>query len=435
MRLVLFKVYNQFMQPSQNNWAGNYQYSAIRIHHPITLEQVQELVRRAEKIRALGTRHCFNDIADSSAELISLEHLDRVISLDKERLTVTVEGGIRYGQLCQYLYQEGFALHNLASLPHISIAGACATATHGSGNKNGNLATAVSGMELVLADGSMVVLSREKDRDSFQGMVVGLGGFGVVTKLTLDIQPSFDVRQYVYEALPFSELENHFDEITAGGYSVSLFTDWETEGIDQVWLKRRVIGDVHYEAAPEYFGAKLATRNLHPIASISAENCTEQMGIPGPWHERLPHFRMNHTPSSGAELQSEYYLLRKYAFQALLAINGLRQQVTPLIQISEIRTIAADDLWMSPCYQQDCVAIHFTWKKDKPAVKGLLPRLEAALAPFEVRPHWGKLFTMPWDQIGSRYEKLQDFRQLLVAYDPQGKFRNSFLDRYIFAET
>jgi xylitol oxidase len=435
MRLVLFKVYNQFMQPSQNNWAGNYQYSAIRIHHPITLEQVQELVRRAEKIRALGTRHCFNDIADSSAELISLEHLDRVISLDKERLTVTVEGGIRYGQLCQYLYQEGFALHNLASLPHISIAGACATATHGSGNKNGNLATAVSGMELVLADGSMVVLSREKDRDSFQGMVVGLGGFGVVTKLTLDIQPSFDVRQYVYEALPFSELENHFDEITAGGYSVSLFTDWETEGIDQVWLKRRVIGDVHYEAAPEYFGAKLATRNLHPIASISAENCTEQMGIPGPWHERLPHFRMNHTPSSGAELQSEYYLPRKYAFQALLAINGLRQQVTPLIQISEIRTIAADDLWMSPCYQQDCVAIHFTWKKDKPAVKGLLPRLEAALAPFEVRPHWGKLFTMPWDQIGSRYEKLQDFRQLLVAYDPQGKFRNSFLDRYIFAET
>jgi xylitol oxidase len=435
MRLVLFKVYNQFMQPSQNNWAGNYQYSAIRIHHPITLEQVQELVRRAEKIRALGTRHCFNDIADSSAELISLEHLDRVISLDKERLTVTVEGGIRYGQLCQYLYQEGFALHNLASLPHISIAGACATATHGSGNKNGNLATAVSGMELVLADGSMVVLSREKDRDSFQGMVVGLGGFGVVTKLTLDIQPSFDVRQYVYEALPFSELENHFDEITAGGYSVSLFTDWETEGIDQVWLKRRVIGDVHYEAAPEYFGAKLATRNLHPIASISAENCTEQMGIPGPWHERLPHFRMNHTPSSGAELQSEYYLPRKYAFQALLAINGLRQQVTPLIQISEIRTIAADDLWMSPCYQQDCVAIHFTWKKDKPAVKGLLPRLEAALAPFEVRPHWGKLFTMPPDQIGSRYEKLQDFRQLLVAYDPQGKFRNSFLDRYIFAET
>jgi xylitol oxidase len=435
MRLVLFKVYNQFMQPSQNNWAGNYQYSAIRIHHPITLEQVQELVRRAEKIRALGTRHCFNDIADSSAELISLEHLDRVISLDKERLTVIVEGGIRYGQLCQYLYQEGFALHNLASLPHISIAGACATATHGSGNKNGNLATAVSGMELVLADGSMVVLSREKDRDSFQGMVVGLGGFGVVTKLTLDIQPSFDVRQYVYEALPFSELENHFDEITAGGYSVSLFTDWETEGIDQVWLKRRVIGDVHYEAAPEYFGAKLATRNLHPIASISAENCTEQMGIPGPWHERLPHFRMNHTPSSGAELQSEYYLPRKYAFQALLAINGLRQQVTPLIQISEIRTIAADDLWMSPCYQQDCVAIHFTWKKDKPAVKGLLPRLEAALAPFEVRPHWGKLFTMPPDQIGSRYEKLQDFRQLLVAYDPQGKFRNSFLDRYIFAET
>ena len=420
------------MQTQQRNWAGNYQYKAAAIHHPKTLEEVQGLVRQGTKIRALGTRHCFNDIADSDQELISLEHFDHVLSLDKERLTVTVEGGIRYGQASQFLHREGFALHNLASLPHISIAGACATATHGSGNKNGNLATAVSAMELVTADGEVITLSREKDEDSFHGMVVSLGGFGVITKLTLDIQPTFDVQQFVYENLPFHELEHHFDDITAGGYSVSLFTDWGKETIDQVWLKRRVTNGGTVEAEPVYFGATLATRHLHPIAGISAENCTEQMGIPGPWHERLPHFRMDHTPSSGEELQSEYFVPRKYAYRALLAIQRLHEQVTPLLQISEVRTIAADDLWMSPCHKQDCVAIHFTWKKDEPAVMRLLPTVEAALAPFEVRPHWGKLFTMSPDQIGIRYEKLQDFRRLLSEYDPQGKFRNAFLDRYIF---
>jgi alditol oxidase len=420
------------MQPRLRNWAGNYQYNAARIHHPETLQQLQELVGRGKNIRALGTRHSFNDIADSTQELISLENFDQILSLDKERLRVTVEGGIRYGQLCRYLYQEGFALHNLASLPHISIAGACATATHGSGNKNGNLATIVSEMELVVADGSTVVLSREKDGDPFQGMIVGLGGFGIVAKLTLDVQPTFDVGQYVYENLPFGELENHFDDITAGAYSVSLFTDWEKETINQVWLKRRLTNEMKFEAEPGYFGATLAARPLHPIASISAENCTEQMGIPGPWHERLPHFRMDHTPSSGEELQSEYFVPRKYAFRALLAINRFCEHVTPLLQISEIRTIAADDLWMSPCYKQDCVAIHFTWKKDEPAVKALLPEIEAALAPFEARPHWGKLFTMSPAQIASRYEKVRDFRHLLVEYDPQGKFRNAFLDSYLF---
>jgi xylitol oxidase len=352
--------------------------------------------------------------------------------LDKERLSVTVEGGIRYGQLSQYLHQEGFALHNLASLPHISIAGACATATHGSGNTNGNLATAVSVMEIVTANGEIANVSRVKSKDLFNGMVVGLGGFGIVTKLTLTIQPTFDVKQYVYLNLPFSELEHHFDEITSGGYSVSLFTDWEKETVNQVWLKRRVIEGETIEAESEYFGATLATRNLHPISDISAENCTEQMGVPGPWHERLPHFRMDHTPSSGEELQSEYFVPRQYAVQALLVISRLREYITPLLHISEIRTISADDLWMSPCYQQDCVALHFTWKKDEPAMMGLLPRIEEALAPFEARPHWGKLFTMSPEQVRSRYEKLHDFHHLLSEYDSQGKFRNPFLDKNIF---
>ncbi len=416
----------------QKNWAGNFEYSAERIHHPKTLDEVRDIVRRAEKIRTLGSRHSFNRIADSPQDIISSDSFNRVISLDKDRLTVTVEGGIRYGELSQYLHGEGYALHNLASLPHISVAGACATATHGSGVENGNLATAVSAMEIVTADGEVINVSREKDGDTFNGMVVGLGGFGVVTKLTFDIQPTFDVGQDIYENLPLHELENHFDEIMSSGYSVSLFTDWKTETVNQVWVKRRLLDGKNIEAESNFFGATPATRRMHPIGELSSENCTEQMGIPGAWQDRLPHFRMDHTPSSGEELQAEYFVAREDAVAALLALNEIREHIAPLLMISEVRTIAADDLWMSMCYKQDSVALHFTWKMNEPAVLQLLPMIEVQLAPFKARPHWGKLFMISPMQLEQRYERMSDFRVLLNQYDPQGKFRNAFLDLNVF---
>jgi len=415
-----------------SNWAGNYTYRAVQLHQPETVEQIQELVIRSNKLKALGTRHSFNDIADSPGDLISLEHFNQIVALDPERRTVTVEAGVRYGQLARWLHGEGYALHNLASLPHISVAGACATATHGSGDQHGNLATVVSAMEMVTGDGDVIVLSREQNRAQLQGAVVGLGGLGVVTKLTLDISPTFEMRQDVYENLPLPQLEDHFDELFSSVYSVSLFTDWRNATFNQVWLKRHIPNSVSLELEPELFGATLATSHLHPIATLSAENCTEQMGVYGPWFERLPHFRMDFTPSSGEELQSEYLVPRQYAFAALRAIYQLREQVAPLLQISEVRTIAADDLWMSPCYKQACVGIHFTWKKDWPAVRNVLPMIEDQLAAFDARPHWAKLFTMSPARVQSLYGKLLDFQGLLQNYDPQGKFRNAFLDKYIW---
>ncbi len=419
------------MTQNSTNWAGNYTYQADRLHQPETIEQIQEIVRQSHKLRALGSRHSFNDIADSPGDLISLEHFDGIL-LDREQRTVTVGGGIRYGELCRALHREGYALHNLASLPHISVAGACATATHGSGDQNGNLATAVTAQELVTADGGLVTFSRKEDPDQFEGAVVGLGGLGVVTKLTLEILPTFDMRQDLYENLPLSQLEDHFDELYTSGYSVSLFTDWRDAIFNQVWLKRKVSDAASLEVSPQLFGATRATRRLHPIGSLSSENCTEQMGIPGAWHDRLPHFRMEFTPSSGEELQSEYFVPREHALAALRAIDGLREQIAPLLQISEVRTIAADTLWMSPCYQQSSVTIHFTWIKDWDAVKAILPIIEEGLAPFDARPHWGKLFTMSPGYVQARYEKLPDFQGLLRQYDPDGKFRNAFLDKYIF---
>jgi len=415
------------------NWAGNLEYGTDRLYSANSLEQVRDYVKKQSKLKVLGTRHCFNNIADSTHNILSLKSMDEVVALDPETRTVTVNAGITYGQLCPYLHTRGFALHNLASLPHISIAGACSTATHGSGEKNGNLATAVSALEIVTAASEVVKLSRQIDGEAFRGAVVGLGALGVITKITLDVQPTFMMRQYVYENLPLSEMRDHFDAIESSSYSISLFTDWQKQRINEVWIKSRVEEGQAFEATSEFFGAKRAIRNLHPIAELSAENCTEQMGVPGPWYERLPHFRMGFTPSAGKELQSEYFVPRRHAVEAILAVERLHDQVSPHLMISEIRAIAADNLWLSPCYEQPCVTIHFTWKQDWPAVRKLMPVIEKELAPFNARPHWGKLFTTSPAELKSIYKKIPEFVQLSKKYDPQGKFRNEFLNTNIFS--
>jgi xylitol oxidase len=417
------------------NWAGNLEYSTDKVFTSTSLEQVQEYVKKTDKLKALGTRHCFNNIADSKDAFISLRPMDKVIALDPAKRAVTVSAGITYGQLCPYLDEREFALHNLASLPHISVAGACSTATHGSGEKNGNLSTAVSALEMVTADGNVVALSREHDGETFYGAVVGLGALGVITKVTLDVQPAFQMRQYVYEDLPFAEVKDHFDAIESSGYSVSLFTNWQKQRVNEIWIKSRVEAGQEFHPTPELFGAKLATRNLHPIKDLSAENCTEQMGVAGPWHERLPHFRMGFTPSAGKELQAEYFVPRKHAVEAILAVERLHEQVGPALFITEIRTIAADKLWMSPCCGRDCVTIHFTWKPDWPAVSKLLPIIERELAPFDACPHWGKLFTTSPSELKRVHKKMPQFLELCKRFDPHGKFRNQFLNQNIFGRS
>jgi xylitol oxidase len=420
-------------EPKLTNWAGNLEYGTDRLYAAPSSEDVQRFVKANNSFKVLGTRHCFNDIADSATQFLSLKSQDKVVALDVQARAVTIEAGMSYGQLCPYLDQHGLALHNLASLPHISVAGACSTATHGSGVTNGNLATQVSALELVTASGEVLKLIREKDEDAFRGAVVGLGALGVITKITLNLQPAYTMKQYVYEDLPFDQLKDNFAAIEASAYSVSLFTDWQKPRMNEVWLKTRTDAERRFEAQPVFFGAKLATKNLHPIAELSPENCTEQMGVPGPWYARLPHFRMGFMPSAGKELQSEYFVPRMHAVEAILAIERLHDVVSPHLLISEIRTIAADDLWMSTAYKQDSIAIHFTWKQDWPAVSRLLPQIERALAPFTPRPHWGKLFTMSPVELRSRYERLPDFVALAKKLDPQGKFRNKFLERNIFA--
>lgn len=353
-----------------------------------------------------------------------------MMRIDAARSTVTVSAGVKYGQLGLFLHQAGYALHNMASLPHISVAGACATATHGSGDGNGNLATAVTGLEFVDAAGEIQSIAHETDGDAMDGAAVSLGAFGVITALTLKIEPSFDVQQDVYERLPFAALVENFDAIVSSAYSVSLFTDWRQPYVNQLWCKRKV-GSAPFVAPGEVFGAQRARHERHPIDAMQADSCTTQMSVRGPWHERLPHFKMDYTPSTGEELQSEYFVPREHAVVAIQAVARLGAELAPQLMISEIRTIAADRLWMSPCFGQPGVGLHFTWKKNWPAVQKLLPKVEAALQRFQPRPHWGKLFTVAPERVRASYRKLSEFQALAKRYDSNGKFRNAFLDSYV----
>lgn len=405
------------------NWAGYHRYRASILHRPTTLHELQDVVARAPKIRALGSRHSFNDLADS-AELITLDALDPAIVIDGDTETVSFSAGLRYGELGVALQQAGWALRNLASLPHISVAGAIATGTHGSGVNNGTLARAVSGLEIVTASGELRSIG-PVDAE-FDGAVVALGALGIVSRITLDIEPTFDVRQDVYSGLSWTSLLDNYEGIVSRAYSTSIFTRWVDDTVGDVWLKSRI---ADRKPPKELFGARPVAHQLHPLPGADVDSTTVQGGIPGAWVDRLPHFRMGFTPSNGDELQTEYLVPRVHAHDAISAVRALGERIAPHLLVSELRTMAADSLWLSGAYETDAVGIHFTWKFEPDAVLALLPVIEEALAPFDARPHWGKLFHSVRREL---YPKLNDFALLAEELDPDRKFRNAFLERNVF---
>jgi len=416
------------IETHHKNWAGNITYQATDWKNPTSTKEVQQIVRDSKKVKAVGSRHSFNTITDTEETLVSLSQMDKVVDLDTDNMTVTVQGAMLYGDLSQYLQENGYALHNLASLPHISVVGAAMTGTHGSGEKNGNLATSVSALEIVTGTGEVVHVSRDEHGDKFNGMVVSLGALGIVTQITLDIEPSFDVRQDVYLELPFEQVYANFDAIQASAYSVSLFTRWENDTVMQAWLKSR--DDADFTLGDDFYGGLRASVACSPVGDDLTERCTEQLGQTGAWLDRLPHFRMAFTPSHGDEIQAEYFVPRAHAISALQAVNNLQAEITPLLHVSEIRAMTGDDLWLSPAYGRETVAIHFTWKPLWEQIQPVLTKIESALAPYQVRPHWGKVYTMPAEDVIAEYDRFDDFRQLVAEYDPDGKFQNDFLRDY-----
>lgn len=419
------------------NWAGNITFSTSVLHQPTTVAELQDLVAGRTRIRALGSGHSFNPIADTTGELVSTRAIEGPIEFDQGAATVSVPAGRRYGEITGVLQDAGLALHNLGSLPHISVAGACSTGTHGSGNTNRNLPSAVAAVEFVRADGELVRLSRAADPDTFPGAVLALGALGIITRVSLSTEPTFDVVQHVWLDLPTDACIDHVDEIMAAGYSVSVFTNWRrADTIDKVWVKRRV-GAAGTEPGPaaappgDWLGAHLATEAQHPITGEDTAAATPQLGVPGPWLARLPHFRLEFTPSTGRELQSEYLIARSDAAAGIRALRTIAGIIREPLMVCEFRTIAADDLWLSPSYRRESFAFHFTWVDDLPRVRPVLAAIETALAPLAPRPHWGKVFTMPRTDIDPHYPRRADFRALVERYDPSGKFGNDFLDTHL----
>jgi len=411
------------------NWAGNITFSTERLHRPTSVEELQELVASSDRIRALGSGHSFNRVADTTGDLVTVRDLAGEVTIDPENRTADVPAGARYGEVTIALQAQGWALHNLGSLPHISVAGACATGTHGSGVKNGNLSTAARAIEFVRADGEVVKLSQAEHPNTFPGAVLSLGALGITARLTLAIEPTYDVRQHVWLDLPTTNAIEHVDEITAAGYSVSLFTDWSRpDTIDKVWVKSRDDTD----APAERWGARLASTPQHPITGQDTDAATEQLGVPGPWNERLPHFRLAFTPSAGEEQQTEYLLPREHAGAAIAALRGIAGTIRDALQVCEIRTIAADELWLSPSHGRDTVALHFTWVDDDALVHRAVQAIETAIAGFDPRPHWGKVFLMDPAQVRSHYPQLPAFQQLAQECDPNRKLGNAYLERFVY---
>ncbi|QIS39605.1 D-arabinono-1,4-lactone oxidase [Clavibacter capsici] len=412
------------------NWAGNYAYRAREVHAPTSVEELRAIVRDAPRIRVLGSRHSFNDIADSDV-LVSLAELPADLVIDRDASTATFSAGLAYGKLAELLGDEGLAIHNLASLPHISVAGAIATATHGSGIGNGNLGTAVAALELITADGGTVTYRRGDD--DFDGVVVGLGALGVVTRVTLDVEPAYLVRQRVFEGLSWEAFDENLEDVFGGAYSVSVFTRFG-ETTDQVWLKSRVQLDVDGQPEDEvvvadYFGAPAATEERHPILGIDPVNSTSQLGVVGLWSDRLSHFKMGFTPSDGEEIQSEFHVPLDRAVEAVRALRDMGDRIRPILLVCELRAVAEDRLWLSPQHGQTTIGLHFTWKRDQEAVEALLVELEAAIRPFGARPHWGKVFTATAADIAPLYPRSGDFLALAERLDPTGKFRNAWFER------
>lgn len=414
-------------QSDEKNWAGNHTYRAARIARPTSIAELREVVAGVESVRPLGSRHSFNDLADTDGVLISTTALPSEIRIDADARTVTVGGGVRYGDLARELQAQGWALHNLASLPHISVAGAIATATHGSGDRNGNLATAVAGLRILTGTGELIDLARGED--GFEGAVVSLGALGVVTEVTLDLRPSFRVRQRLFGGVPWDAVIDRFDEVTSSAYSVSLFTTWHEETVSLAWLKE--LDGAATTVGDHFFGAPALKEARHMIPTMEVRNTTEQLGVVGPWSERLAHFRFEFTPSNGEEIQSEYLVPRARAVEAIRAVRELGPLIAPVLQISEIRTVAADELWLSSAYGTDVIGLHFTWFRDQPAVEAVLPALEGALLPLGARPHWGKLYLDTEGVVPGLYPRLADFAALAERFDPERRFRNAFLDRLL----
>ena len=411
----------------RSNWSSTVDLGGSEAR-PGSAAEVADLVRRDAPVLALGSAHSFSEVAVTSGVHIDTTSLPADVRV--EGTTASVGAGTTYAALGRELHARGVALAAMASLPHITVGGAIATGTHGSGDAIGTLSSAVTGLEVVTADGEIRWVRRGVDPD-FAGWVVALGALGVVTRVELEVEPTYDVAQTVFAGLDLDVVEAEFDAVFSAATSVSVFTRWRPEPDAQLWLKRRIDREGAWPGGPA-FGVPERQEPLHPLEQLDPVHCNPQSGQAGPWHERLPHFRAEFTPSAGDEIQAEYLLPRSRAVEAIRALRQLHERITPLLHVTEIRTMRADDLWLSPASGVDTVGIHFTWHRDE-RIFNVLPAIEDVLLPLGARPHWGKVSLASPEQVRAAFPRWADFATLIDAMDPRGRFRSPFVTRLIGA--
>jgi len=399
------------------NWSDNLAFTSTQVLQPTSVAEVQEIVASATSVKALGSRHSFNSVANTTGTHVVLDQLPAAVTVDAARGIARIPATFTYAQAGEALMDLGWAFHNLASLPHITVAGSVATGTHGSGDHLGTLASAVVGLEIVLPDGSLVTWTTADD--FFAGTVVALGALGVVIAVHVQVEPHYDIAQWVSEGVHLDTVITEFDTIFGAATSVSWFTPWADDLTGALWCKQKL------PATTPIVPGVFADGKRHPVPHHDPVHCTPQEGQEGPYLDRLPHFMRGFTPSSGKELQTEYLVDREHVSDALRAVAAHRETIAPLLQITEIRTMAADEQWLSGAYGRPTVGVHFTWK-DVPEVYTTLPLIDELLQPHAGRPHWGKLFSVT-APLSDRYPRWNDFRSLRAWCDPQAKFGNEFL--------
>jgi xylitol oxidase len=411
----------------ERNWADNHAFGAERLHRPASVDELRRIVAGARHVHALGARHSFNAVADSPGDLIDLQGIDPAIVIDIERRTVTAGAGTNYGDLATHLHGKGWALLNTPSLPHVTIGGATATGTHGSGDARGTLSADVAAIEMVTATGDLVTLRRGDA--AFPGMVVNLGALGVVTRMTLDIQPTFDMRQDAFEGLSWDTVTTNLDAVMSAGDSVSVLTSWTGLAVDRLWIKTALAGGVPSAVSAAHLGA-------YPAANPAAQDVPglNPFGVPGPWHERLFHFRRDVEPGLVGHLQSEYMVPRDRAAEAIAMLRATGARLDQYLLVSEIRSMTEDALWLSPAYGRPTIAFHFSWQRRIADVSRVTAEIEAMLLPLGGRPHWGKIIHTPAEQLAPLYPNLRAFGKLVKSYDPTGKFENGFVKKHVIVD-
>lgn len=406
----------------RSNWAGTYTYRA-RIERPTSLDELGDVVARADHVRGLGTRHSFTDVADGPGVLVDMTGIRTAPVLADDRRSVTLGAGSRYGDVAPELDRQGVALHTMGSLPHISVGGATATGTHGSGSRLGSLSSAVSALEFVDATGDLRTVRRGEP--DFSGSVLHLGLLGLVRRVTVDVEPTYRMRQDAYGPIPWATFTANVAEVFAAGTTVCCFTNWDGE-VREVLVKSRVPDGADDVAVPSDV---LGAAKLPPVPGDGLR--TARDGSVGPWWDRIPHFTIDSVPSVGSEIQSEHFIPLRLAAEALDAVHALGDRLAPHLHVAELRTMAGDDLLLGPTRGEDVLCIAFTWRKHVDEVAALLPHVEHALAPFGGRPHWGKSTSLGAEDLAGLYPGLPAFRDLVHRTDPGRKFTSGFAERLL----